>query len=252
MKISLKAPAAFLFYFLVSLTSQAQSPQKNFFSVPPKGLSFGAAFNGNINFSDQSRGTSNQIEQKNRYFFPAVELLAAYTWPTGWRAEAGVGVGSVATVALDASEEFGRGSTLSVGTVQVPLRLYRHFALGSSRFTVSPGVGVQYVALSTGEKTVPRQPIFSGKPEFGSMGQTFTTLRDDAFTYQVGAGLNYIAPKLELNFFVRYTNGIGRPLVLRGMMEYDREGVEQPAIVSHNHLESVTIGVAVRRTFFAH
>ena len=83
------------------------------------------------------------------------------------------------------------------------------------------------------------------------MGQTFTTLRDDAFTYQVGAGLNYIAPKLELTFFGRYTNGIGRPLVLRGIMEYDREGVEQPAIISRNHLESVTIGVAVRRTFFA-
>lgn len=245
------AAVSFLFYFLFLLQAQAQSPQQSFLSRPPRGLSFGAAFNGNINFSDQSRGTSNQVEQKNRYFFPTLELLAAYTWSTGWRAEAGVGVGSLATVALDASEEFGRGSTLSVGTVQVPLRLYRHFALGSSRFTVSPVVGVQYVALSTGGKTVPRRPLFSGKPEFGSMGQTFTTLRDDAFTYQVGAGLNYIAPKLELTFFGRYTNDIGRPLVLRGMMEYDREGVEQPAIISHNHLESVTIGVAVRRTFFA-
>lgn len=245
------AAVSSLFYFFFSLNAPAQSLPPNVFSIPPRGLSFGAAFNGNINFSDQSRGTSSRVDQKNRYFFPSVELLAAYTWPQGWRAEAGLGVGSVATVALDASQEFGRGSTLSVGTVQVPLRLYRHFALGSSHFTVSPSVGVQYVALSTGGKTVPRQPIFAGKPEFGSSGQTFTTLRDDAVTYQLGAGLNYVAPKLELGFFVRYTNGIGRPLVLRGILEYDREGVEQPAIVAHNHLESLTIGVAVRRTFFA-
>jgi hypothetical protein len=240
--------------FLVSARAQGVSLGIEPLPIPHRGLSFGLAFNGQRNFSDQLRGNSAAVEQKHQTSAFTSELLGAYTWPKGWRVESGVGVGSIASVAIYA-QDFGSGEAASFETFHVPLRLYRHFRLGAhSRFTLSPHLGTQFVSLpfTTGSTTTGRGPIFSGLPSYGSVSRRTDQLLRQAFTYQAGVGFNYIAPRIELNFFARYTNGFGRKTVAEAMWEYDREGIEQPSIRSRNYLQSVTVGIAVRRTFFAH
>ena len=113
---------------------------------------------GNINFSVQQNPAPGAWMRKNSYFFPTGELLASYTWPRGWRLERGLGLGSVASVSIDALEKFGQGATVAFGTLQVPLRLYRYLALGpNSRFSVGPHVGLQVVRLSMSESVSMRK-----------------------------------------------------------------------------------------------
>lgn len=221
--------------------------------VPPRGMAFGASLVGNINFSVQAYPAKGARFQKNSYFFPTGELLGSFTWPHGWRVESGLGFGSVASVTIDAREQFGQAATVSFGTIQVPLRLYRYLSLGSkSRYSIAPFVGGQIVTLSSGEKLSARYPIYPGKPDYGSQSKSFRSVQSRAFTYQTGLSFNYIAPKLEVNTFIRYTNSFGNPIVAEGNWEYDLQGIEQQPLHSISRLENVAIGIAVRRTFFAH
>ncbi|MCC2546695.1 hypothetical protein LJY25_09600 [Hymenobacter sp. BT175] len=189
---------------------------------------------------------------KNSVAFPTGELVASFTWPRGWRLESGLGLGSVAAVTIDAREQTGQGATVSFGTAQVPLRLYRYLPLGSaSRLSIGPHVGVQVVSLSMGEKTTERHPIYFGKPEYGSQSRRFSSVQEHTLTYQAGASLNYVAPKIELNLFVRYTNSFGNPVVAEGRWDYDLQGAEQLPLVSTSRLESVAVGMVIRRTFYS-
>lgn len=220
--------------------------------LPSRGLAFGVAVVGNINFSVQAHPAQGAWMQKNSYAFPTGELLASYTWPRGWRLESGLGLGSVASVSIDAREQFGSEATLSFGTVQVPLRLYRYLPLGpASRFSIGPHVGLQVVKLSMGEKMSQRDPIYSGRPDYGSESRQFRSVQEHTLTYQAGASFNYVAPRLELNLFVRYTNSFGNPVVAEGRWDYDLRGVEQPPLVTTSRLENVAVGMVVRRTFYA-
>lgn len=232
--------------------AQAISLRPSTRGLPARGLAFGASFVGNLNFSVQAHPAVGARFQKNAYAFPTGELVASYTWPHGWRLESGLGVGSVAAITLDAREQFGQAATVSFGTVQLPLRVYRHFSLGAtSRYSLSPLAGLQVVTLSVGEKVSARQPIYSGQPEYGSQRKWFRASQEHTLTYQAGASLNYLAPKLELNAFVRYTNSFGNPVVAEGAWEYDLQGIEQPALSTTSRLESVAVGAGIRWTLFA-
>ena len=218
--------------------------------LPPRGLAFGIALVGNSNYSVTAYPAYGATFRKNSVDYLTGEVLASYTWPKGWRLESGLGLGSVAAVTLDASDHFGRTATVFFGTVQVPLRLYRYLTFGpESRFSVGPHAGLQLVALSPGEKVSARTPIYADNPSYGSESKWYRAVQKYTLTYQVGASLNYVAPQLEVNFFGRYTNSFGNPVVARGRWEYDLQGVEQPALSTTTRLENVAVGLAVRRTF---
>ncbi|MBT9395406.1 hypothetical protein KLP40_19730 [Hymenobacter sp. NST-14] len=220
--------------------------------LPPRGLAVGLAATGNVNFSVQACPAPGARFQKNSYAFPTGELLASYTGSRGWRLESGLGLGSVAAVTLDAREPFGRSATVSFGTAQVPLRLYRYLTFNPrSRLSLSPHAGLQAVFLSMGEKVSARHPIYAGRPDYGSQSSYFRTVRERTLTYQVGAGLHYVAARLELTAFVRYTNSFGNPVVAEGRWDYDVRGQQQPALYAASRLENLALGIAVRRTIVA-
>lgn len=236
----------------LSTAQSIQLTEQGRIGLPPRGLAIGLSAIGNINFSVQAYPAVGARFQKNSYVFPTGEMLASYTWPHGWRIEGGVGLGSVAAVTIDAREQFGRNATVSFGTTQIPIRLYRYLSFNrKSRLSIGPHVGLQVVSLSVGEKKSSRNPIYSGKPEYGSQSNSFRTIQEHTLTYQIGACVNYVAPKIELSAFVRYTNSFGNPVVAEGNWEYDLQGIEQPALYTTSRLENVAIGIAVRRTLFS-
>jgi hypothetical protein len=219
--------------------------------LPPKGFALGFSAAGNVNFSVQAQPAPGARLQKNSATSPTLEYLASYTWAPGWRLESSLSQGTAAAVTIDALEQFGRGATAYFGTFQVPLRLHRYFSLGpTSRFSLGPHLGLQGVRLFRSGSTSERQPIAFGRPNLGSESNQFRSVQQNTLTYQAGASVNYVAPKFELNAFVRYTNSFGNPVVAEGRWDYDLEGVEQPTLVSRSRLENVAVGVAIRRTFF--
>lgn len=219
--------------------------------LPPRGLTFGLAGVGNINYSVQAFPAQGATFQKNSIARPTGELLAAYTGPQGWRLESGLGLGSVAAITLEAREA-GQRATVSFGTVQVPLRVYRYLTLGPARrFSLGPHAGLQVVTLFGGEKTVARRPIHAADPAYGSESRQFRVGQAHTITYQVGASVNYVAPTQELSAFVRYTNSFGNPVAAQGRWEYDRQGLEQPARVATSRLENVAVGVLIRGPFYS-
>lgn len=201
-------------------------------------------------FCDITKTGSNTISKNINSSLFNPEVTIGYHLTSGWQVEVGHGFGYSGGVGIEARKEIGTDYWWNLALARVPVRLYKRFPIGASRFSIAPFAGASYTfwwPSLRGTYSTNTQPIAYANPARGSATLTFLDLGHyHSIGYELGGELQaQITKKAAIGLRTHYTNSFSRNYVSKMTLEYDNFGVKQPVITALSRLEAIAATLSI-------